>query len=89
MIKILGTAQDGGFPQMACYCDNCRAARKNPELTRKAVSLGVLNYDSGKSFMIEATPDAARQVEMIQAVDLKFQKNKEIPLTEFFSPMPI
>jgi pyrroloquinoline quinone biosynthesis protein B len=80
MIKILGTAQDGGFPQMACYCDNCRAARKNPELARKVVSLGVLNYDSGKSFMIEATPDAARQVEMIQAVDSKFQKKQGNPI---------
>lgn len=80
MVKILGTAQDGGFPQMACYCDNCRAARENPKLARKVVSLGVLNHKSGKSFMIEATPDAARQVEMIQAVDSKFRKTQGNPI---------
>jgi pyrroloquinoline quinone biosynthesis protein B len=80
MVKFLGTAQDGGFPQMACYCDNCRAARKNPKLARKVVSLGVLNHKTGKSFMIEATPDAARQVEMIQAVDPKFQRFEGNPI---------
>jgi pyrroloquinoline quinone biosynthesis protein B len=76
MLKVLGTAQDGGFPQMACYCKNCQAARKNPEIARKVVSLGLLNFITGKSFMLEATPDAARQVEMIQAVDPLFMRER-------------
>jgi len=80
MVKVLGTAQDGGFPQMACYCDNCCSARKNPELSRKVVSLGVLNHNTGKSFMFEATPDAARQVEMIQGVAPKFRRTEGNPI---------
>ena len=80
MIKVLGTAQDGGFPQMACYCDNCCAARKNWRLARKVVSLGIVNHKTGKSFMIEATPDAARQVELIQAVDPKFLRTMGNPI---------
>lgn len=74
MVKVLGTAQDGGFPQMACYCENCRLARQNPMLARKVVSLGVLNFSTKKSFMLEATPDAARQVEMIHDVDSRFKR---------------
>jgi pyrroloquinoline quinone biosynthesis protein B len=76
MLKVLGTAQDGGFPQMACYCQNCQDARKNPELARKVVSLGLLDFSAGKSFMLDATPDAARQVETIQAVDPLFMRKR-------------
>lgn len=80
LVKVLGTAQDGGFPQMACYCDNCNAARKNSGLARKVVSLGVLNFSTSKSFLMEATPDAARQVEMIHAVDPRFKRMKTNPI---------
>lgn len=80
MVKVLGTAQDGGFPQMACYCENCRLARQNPALARKVVSLGLMNFSTNKSFMLEATPDAARQVEMIQAVDLRFKRTGGNPI---------
>lgn len=80
MVKVLGTAQDGGFPQMACSCPNCQAARKNPRLSRKVVSLGLLNFTEGKSYMIEATPDAARQVDMIRAVESKFMKTEGNPV---------
>jgi len=76
MVKVLGTAQDGGFPQMGCYCENCRLARRNPKLARKVVSLGLLNFSTGKSFMMEATPDTARQVDMIQSVDPGFKRMK-------------
>jgi len=84
MVKVLGTAQDGGFPQMACYCENCRAARKNPDLARKVVALGLLNFRTGKSFLFEATPDAARQVELIHAVDPKFKKTRGNPVDGIF-----
>jgi pyrroloquinoline quinone biosynthesis protein B len=80
MLKVLGTAQDGGFPQMACYCENCQAARKDPSIARKVVSLGLLNFDTGKSFMIEATPDAARQVDSIHAVDPVFMPKEGKPI---------
>ncbi len=76
MVKVLGTAQDGSFPQIGCYCENCCAARENPELARKVVSLAILNFATAKSFMIEATPDAARQVEMIHAVDPRFKRDR-------------
>lgn len=76
MVKVLGTAQDGGFPQIGCYCENCCAARENPGLARNVVSLGILNFATEKSFMIEATPDAARQVEMIHAVDPRFKRDR-------------
>ena len=29
LVQILGTAQDGGFPQIGCYCKNCLRASLN------------------------------------------------------------
>ena len=38
-VLVLGTAQDGGVPQLACTCANCRAARADPARRRLVTSL--------------------------------------------------
>jgi pyrroloquinoline quinone biosynthesis protein B len=60
----LGTAQDGGYPQVACYCDRCRLARGNHKLARRVASLAIRSA-SGKTYLIDATPDLAEQIEAI------------------------
>lgn len=70
MVKVLGTAQDGGLPTMACHCPNCEAARRNPKIARMVVSLGILNFASRKSYLLEATPDTARQVDLLRSTYL-------------------
>jgi hypothetical protein len=34
IVKILGTAQDGGIPQIGCDCGNCSRARKDQKHSR-------------------------------------------------------
>ncbi len=63
-IIALGTAQDGGYPQVACSCDRCELARRDPRLARKVASLA-LRAPSGKTYLIDATPDLPAQTEAI------------------------
>ncbi|HEV7668823.1 MAG TPA: MBL fold metallo-hydrolase [Thermoanaerobaculia bacterium] len=60
----LGTAQDGGYPQVACSCDRCQLARRDPKLARKVASLAIRSA-SGKTYLIDATPDLPAQIEAI------------------------
>jgi pyrroloquinoline quinone biosynthesis protein B len=75
LVKVLGTAQDGGLPTMGCHCPNCEAARRNPKNARMVVSLGILNFASRKAYLMEATPDTARQVDLIQSTDPVFVRD--------------
>ncbi len=62
-LLLLGTAQDGGYPQIACDEPPCRAARANPALARRVVSALLVDPASGRRWLIDATPDLALQVE--------------------------
>jgi len=63
---VLGTAQDGGVPQAGCYCANCAAARAVPERRRLVACLGLVDRSTGKSWMIDATPDLPEQLHILQ-----------------------
>ncbi|MHC4663361.1 MAG: MBL fold metallo-hydrolase [Planctomycetota bacterium] len=63
---LLGTAQDGGIPQVGCDCEQCTAARKNSELRRKVASLGIILEDENKIFVIDATPDFPSQADYLR-----------------------
>jgi len=78
LVKVLGTAQDGGLPTMGCHCPNCEAARRNPKIARMVVSLGILNFASRKAYLMEATPDTARQVDLLQSTDPMFARDRSI-----------
>lgn len=62
-VLVLGTAQDGGLPQIACTCANCRAARADPARRRLVTSLLLVDPRSGKRWLFDATPDLPQQVE--------------------------
>lgn len=80
LIKVLGTAQDGGLPTMGCHCRNCEAARLDPKRASMPVSLGILNFASAKAYLMEATPETARQVDLIQSRDPMFIKDRAHPI---------
>ncbi len=61
---VLGTAQDGGLPQPACRCVNCETAREDPSRRRLVSCLGLVS-DSGRGFLIDATPDLREQVMLL------------------------
>jgi len=65
LVKVLGTAQDGGIPQIGCYCQNCERARRNPQFFRFRPSLAILDLKEKKVFIVDASPDITLQYDMI------------------------
>lgn len=65
LVKVLGTAQDGGFPGFGCYCPNCLKARENPSLARLRACLALCDMKNRKTFFVDATPDIASQFDII------------------------
>ncbi len=65
-LVVLGTVQDAGSPHIACKKECCASLFNNPDSSRKVVSLGVLDVESQKTFLFEATPDITTQLRDIQ-----------------------
>ena len=65
-IYVLGVAQDAGYPQTGCYQPHCMPGWKNPELKRGAVSLGLVDPESRKKYIFEATPSFPDQLYMLE-----------------------
>jgi pyrroloquinoline quinone biosynthesis protein B len=63
--KVLGTAQDGGVPQIGCDCPNCKRARRDPTHNRLIVSLALLDTTENQAFLVDASPDIRPQLDMI------------------------
>jgi len=66
-LRVLGTAQDGGFPHAACSCDRCELARSDPRTERLVASLALIAAD-GRVFVVDATPDIRRQLDRLRDV---------------------
>lgn len=63
---ILGTIQDAGSPHIACTKDCCRDLFLNPDKNRKVVSLGLIDPENGKNYIIDATPDFTEQIKILK-----------------------
>jgi pyrroloquinoline quinone biosynthesis protein B len=68
-LVVLGVAQDGGYPQIACEEPLCDAARRDPSRARFVASLLLVDPrpradGRGRRWLFDATPDLARQVEL-------------------------
>lgn len=63
-VVVLGTAQDGGLPQMGCEDELCRAARADPAIRRRVTSLLLADPRSGKRWLFDAGPDLPEQAEL-------------------------
>ena len=64
-LVILGTIQDAGSPHIGCKKKCCIELFDNPDKDRQVVSLGILDPQNDKSFMIEASPDIASQMKEV------------------------
>ena len=62
---VLGMAQDGGVPHLGCEQKLCREARRDPAKRRRVASLGLVDHEAGKRFVIDATPDFPAQVDAL------------------------
>lgn len=65
---VLGIAQDGGVPHAGCHQRLCVEARRDTAKRRSVASLGLVDRDAGKRFLVDATPDFGLQIERLGGV---------------------
>jgi pyrroloquinoline quinone biosynthesis protein B len=73
LIKVLGSAAGGGFPQINCNCSNCADVRLGkPELAPRTQSSLAVSRDGAAWVLLNASPDLRQQVaatpELVAAV---------------------
>jgi pyrroloquinoline quinone biosynthesis protein B len=62
-VLVLGTGQDGGVPQLGGVAPPDLAARRDPAAARTVASLLIVDPVSRGRWLIDASPDVARQLE--------------------------
>lgn len=65
-VLVLGTSQDGGYPQYNCGKECCQFAWKNPAERHFVSSLAVINEDDGSVWLVDCSPDFKEQFQMIR-----------------------
>jgi pyrroloquinoline quinone biosynthesis protein B len=64
LVKILGSAAGGGFPQWNCACPNCRYVRAGTFAGKARTQAQVaVSADGGAWFLLGASPDLRAQIE--------------------------
>ena len=63
---VLGSVQDAGLPQVGCYTPRCQRARELEE-PRYVASLALVEPDADRFYLVDATPDITRQIDLIDA----------------------
>jgi pyrroloquinoline quinone biosynthesis protein B len=66
LVRILGAAAGGGFPQWNCHCHGCETSRagKAKPLTQSSIAVRANN---GDWFLINASPDVRSQIESMRS----------------------
>lgn len=67
-LYVLGIAQDGGYPQIACERSCCAPAWKNSALKKFVVALALVDSTAKKWWLVEATPDIKDQLQYFRAL---------------------
>ena len=65
-LLVLGTAQDGGYPQAGCSEECCAEAWNDTKLKRLISSLAILS--GSDCWLIDITPDFSYQLRMIETI---------------------
>jgi pyrroloquinoline quinone biosynthesis protein B len=64
IVRVLGSAAGGGFPQWNCACANCRGVREGRvTATRRTQESVCLSAGDGDWFLVNASPDIRAQIE--------------------------
>ena len=62
VLKVLGTAQDGGYPHIGCKKKCCREAWKDLNKKRLVASVAIIDKKSNECWIIDASPDIKFQI---------------------------
>ena len=68
-VHVLGTAQDGGYPQVGCVKECCLSVWKNSENQRFPSCIALINQSTKKYWLFDVTPDVKFQIKMLEAYD--------------------
>ena len=63
---LLGTLQDAGAPQINCNKKCCQDLFQQADLVRRVSSLGLLNFNTQKKYLFDATPDISKQLHALK-----------------------
>jgi len=74
-LVILGNVQDAGSPHMGCEKACCKELFKTPDPSRKVVSIGIVDPNNKKYWMIEASPDFSTQSRLLKDIS-NFEHSK-------------
>ena len=74
-IVILGTAQDGGYPQAGCNKECCKEAWKNPALRRRVTSIAIIDPMTKERWLFDITPDFKEQFHILEELSPALDKN--------------
>jgi pyrroloquinoline quinone biosynthesis protein B len=66
LVRILGSAAGGGFPQWNCRCETCEAARIGARARPRTQSSLAIRGSEGPWFLVNASPDARQQLERLR-----------------------
>jgi pyrroloquinoline quinone biosynthesis protein B len=73
---VLGSIQDGGLPQAGCYSERCDRARLEP---RYVASLCITEEATGSAWLVDATPDLVRQLDLIPGEAFRRRASRRTP----------
>src|SRR5262245_42301715 len=65
-VLVLGIGQDAGVPQMGCDSPFCRLAWNEPSRREMVSSIALVDPDSGRRWIFDATPDLPEQFELLR-----------------------
>ncbi len=65
-LMVLGTAQDGGYPQAGCNKACCNEAWNNTENKRWVSCIAIINRSANKAWLFDITPDFKEQWQLLQ-----------------------
>jgi len=88
IVRILGAAAGGGFPQWNCRCRSCEASRSNNAKSLTQSSIAIRSH-SGDWFLINASPDVRQQIESMRSQNcFEEQNQRSIPFAGIFLTDP-
>lgn len=80
---VLGVAQDAGMPQVGCYADRCQRARQRAQ-PRFAASLALVEPDAERFYLVDASPDITRQLDLIDEPAFRRRAGERRPFDGIF-----
>jgi len=79
LIRVLGSAAGGGFPQWNCGCTNCRGVREGSlkALPRSQESVAI-SGDGERWFLLNASPEIRQQIESFPSLHPRAARHSPI-----------